>query len=489
MRVRYVIFLFAILFAACTKESNRLVIKGKVAKYSKNYVLFAYDSIGCGLSFNVDTIKIDNSGSFVVNKDRLLSNAFLLFEEAKPIRLTLPRSLNKPISIDLDCSKPDSVQFEGEQAAFLKFDLAQKKYWMKIFQEMSVKHPELASGNNQNPLYFVIQDSITQLRIQYLDKYFADSNITGKEDFISNERNSLVYSSLYYRMSVPKNEIIEQLAFYKNPNDSSANSLTYSEEVSFSDDNLFEINYYQKFMNDFIMKAVRVENPQGNFSSYELYLDKGLNVIDKWFKKPQTNFKQKIIFINHLISSATMFKAPVNIDQFQAAIEKLRKSENASKYLSPVNDNLKKLKESMSKFSIGARAPNFELKDSNGKVFHLSDFKNKIIFIDVWASWCGPCVANIPKWNDLVEKYSGNNEFQFLSVSIDDNVSDWAKAEAKFKPYGLKLIADVGGYKSVFAKSFELHVIPAYISIDKEGNILSFSSSISDFQKIISKDN
>jgi thiol-disulfide isomerase/thioredoxin len=489
MRVKYVIFLFAILFAACTKESNRLFIKGKVANYSKSYVLFAYDSIGCGLSFNVDTIKIDTNGSFAINKDRLLSNAFLLFEDAKPIRLTLSRSLNQPISINLDCTKPDSIQFEGEQAAFLKFDLAQMRYWTKIFQEMSKKHPELGSGNNQNPLYFVIQDSITQLRIQYLDKYFADSNITGKEDFISNERNSLVYSNLYYRMSVPENKIIEQLAFYQNPNDKSANSLTYSKEVSFSDDNLFEINYYQKFMNDFIMKAVRKENPQGNFSSYELYLDKGLAVIDKWFKKPQTNFKQKIIFMNHLISTATMFKAPVNIDQFQAEIEKLRKSENAGKYLSIVNDNLKKLKESMSKFSIGTRAPNFELKNSNGKVFHLSDFKNKIIFIDVWASWCGPCVANIPEWNDLVEKYSGNNEFQFLSVSIDDNVSDWAKAEARFKPNGLKLIADLGGFKSVFAKSFEINVIPAYISIDKEGNILSFSSSISDLQEIITKKN
>ena len=150
MRVKYVIFLFAILFSACTKESNRLFIKGKVANYSKSYVLFAYDSIGCGLSFNVDTIKIDINGSFAINKDHLLSNAFLLFEEAKPIRLTIPRSFNQPISIDLDCTKPDSIQFEGEQAAFLKFDLAQKKYWMKIFQEMSKKHPELGSGNNQN---------------------------------------------------------------------------------------------------------------------------------------------------------------------------------------------------------------------------------------------------------------------------------------------------------------------------------------------------
>jgi thiol-disulfide isomerase/thioredoxin len=290
-------------------------------------------------------------------------------------------------------------------------------------------------------------------------------------------------------MTDPKDEIIEQLAFYKKSNENSANSLHFSKEVSFSDDNLFEIGFHNKFMNEFIMKTVRVENPQGNFSSYDFYLGNGLNVIDKWFKKPETKVLQKIIFLNYLIKTATMFKANVNIDQFQSEIEKLRKSENVSKQLHLVNDNLKKLKESMSKFSIGASAPNFELKDSNGKVFHLSDFKNKIIFIDVWASWCGPCVANIPKWNDLVEKYSGNNDFQFISVSIDDNVSVWAKGVEKFKPKGLELIADVGGFKSIFAKSFEINVIPEYISIDKKGNILSFSGSMSDLQEIISKIN
>ena len=489
MRVRFIILLFVILFAACTKESNQFFIKGKVTNYSKDYVLFVHDSIGYGLSVCIDTIKIDNNGSFAVNKDRLLSDAFLLFEETKPIRLTLSRSLNKPISIDLDCSKPDSVKIEGEQAAFLKFDLAQNKYWMKVFQEMSEKHAELASRNIQSQKYHIVQDTITRLRIQYLNNYFAHLNITGKEDYISNERNSLVYSNLYYRMSGQKNEIIEQLAFYQKSNKNSENSLTYSNEVSFSDENLFENNYYQKFMNDFIMSAVRVENPQGNFSSYELYLDKGLNVIDKWFKIPQTKVLQKIIFVNHLISTATIFKATVSIDQFQAEIEKLRKSENASKYLRPVEDNLQRSKKSTTKFLSGVRAPDFELQDTKGKVYKLSDFKNKIVFIDVWASWCKPCVSNLPKWNDMVERYSGNNDFQFISVSIDDNISKWIKGVEKFRPNGLKLFAGDNGFNSAFAKSFEIRAIPAYISIDKEGNILSFPESISDLQEIIKRNN
>ena len=398
----------------------------------------------------------------------------------------MSRSLNKPISIDLDCSKPDSVQIEGEQAAFLTFDIAQMKYWMKIYKEMSDKHSELASGNNQNQKYHVVQDTITELRIQYLDKYFADLSITGKEEFISNERNSLVYSNLYYRMSGQQNEIIEQLAFYQKSNE---NSLTYSNEVSFSDENLFENNSYREFMNDFIMNAVRVENPQGNFSSYEFYLDNGLNVIDKWFQKPQTRVLQKIIFINHLINIATIFKGTLSIDQFQVVTEKLRKSENASKYLIAVEDNLQRLKKSMAKLSSGARAPDFELQDTNGKVFKLSDFKNKTIFIDVWASWCKPCVSNIPKWNDMVEKYSRNNDVQFISISIDDDISKWIKGVEKFRPSGLKLFAGDNGFNSAFAKSFEISGIPKYISIDKKGNIISFSGSISDLQEIIKRNN
>ena len=489
MRVRFTIFLFAILIAACTKESNRLLIKGKVVNSSKDYVLFVYDSTGYGLSICIDTIKIDNNREFTVNKDDLISGAFLIFEETKPIRLTLPRSLNKPISIDLDCSKPDSLQIKGKQAAFLKFDLAQKKYWMKVFHEMSDKHSELAAGNNQSLVYHTVQDTITELRIQFLNNYFKNLDISGKEDYISDERNSLLYSNLYYRMSGQKDEIIELLSFYQKSKENLENFLSYSNEVTFSDENLFENKYYREFMNDFIMRVVKVENPQGNLSSYEFYLDKGINVIDKWFKIPQTKVLQKIIFVNHLISNVIAFKESVRIHKFQVEIEKLRKSENTNKYLISVEENLQRLKKSMSKFSSGASAPDFELKDTNGKVFKLSDFKNKIIFIDVWASWCKPCVSSFPKWNDLVEKHSENNDFQFISVSMDDNINKWIKGVEKFQPNGLKLFAGDGGFNSAFAKSFEILSIPEYISIDKEGNILSYSGSISDLQEIIKRNN
>lgn len=487
MKIKITILLFAILFVACTKEEKQLSINGIISNYSKDYALFISDTTGFGLATSIDTIKIDNNGILYFKKDLLNSNAVLIFEDTNPITLTIPFSLNEPINIDLDFSKPDSIKIRGEQAAFVQFYVDQQKYWMEIYQEMSNKHPELASSDNQSKKYHIIQDTITRLRIQYLNNYFEDLNLTGKEDQITDERNSLLYSNLYFRMSGQKNEIIEKLAFYQKSNLNSKNFLTYSNEVIFSDVNLFVNDYYREFVNDFIMKAVRVENPQGEFSSFEFYLNKGLSVIDQWFQTSQTNSLQKLVFINHLINTAIIFEESVIINDFQVAIEDLRKSEYASIYLRPIEDNLQQLHNSMSKSLIGTKAPDFELKDINGKVHKLSDFGNKLLFIDVWASWCKPCVSSLPEWNIMVEKHSGNNNFQFISVSIDDDINNWVKGVGKFKPKGVNLFTGGKEFDSPFAKSFEINEIPTYFSIDKQGNIMAISSSVSEVQEITNK--
>jgi len=485
MKNTIITVLFAILFIACSQERNKLTITGIVSNYSKDYILFISDTTNVGLTTSIDTIKIDKEGSFNINPNTLSSNALLIIEHSKPIRLTIPNILKTPINIDIDCSVPDSIKVKGKQAKFVEFYLEQQKYWIEIYQNMSKKHIVLAKGNNQSPKYHMIQDTITQLRIQYLNKFFKDLNISGREQFIENERNSLVYSNLYYRMSGQKNEIIKRLAFYKKSN--VKNVLTYSNEIDFSDENLFKNRYYQKFMNDFIMKAVRVENPNADFSSFELYLNKGLDVIDEWFQAPQTNGLQKIIFINDLISTAKTINESVRVNEFQTVLKNLRNDAYASDYIRLVENNLKQLDNSMLKFSPGTKAPDFELKDINGKVYGLPDFKDKIIIIDVWASWCKPCISSIPKWNDLNDKYSYNNNYQFISVSIDEDYNKWINGMDRFKPKGLLLYSGNKGFDSPFAKSFEIKGIPKYISIDKEGNIISISSSISDLKKNINK--
>src|SRR4051794_21609368 len=71
----------------------------------------------------------------------------------------------------------------------------------------------------------------------------------------------------------------------------------------------------------------------------------------------------------------------------------------------------------------GKRAPAFELNDYTGKKVRLDDYKGKVVFVNFWATWCGPCKYEIPMFVDLQQRY-GAQGLAFLGISVDDPVED-----------------------------------------------------------------
>jgi thiol-disulfide isomerase/thioredoxin len=474
-------FIFlACLLSACEEEPKKIQISGEILNNKNDFVLFVKDSTGIGLSTIIDTIKIDSKGNFSFDSNILKSDGLFVFNETQPLRLLIPKELTTSIKIDLNLLKPDSIKIIGKQADFINYYIDQQKYWMKLEKSMSDKHSVLASRNTSDINYYLIQDTITQFRIKYLEKYFTDSKIINQSRFVNSQKNSLIYSNLYYRMSGKSPDIVEKLKFYSKSDE----ILNYSDIVDFSDKNLFANREYVNFTNDVIMSIVRFENPEKDLSSYELYLYKGFSVIDNLYKNSETNYLQKVVFLNHLISTAKIFKNSINISEFQNTINSLKKQKNNSN-LELIEYQLRQVENSMAKFSVGKKAPDFEIENIDGKKYKSSDFANKIVFIDVWASWCGPCISSFPKWNKLIKDYSHNNEFSFLTVSLDNDKSKWTKALEKLNLSGLKLYAGSKAFDSQFATSFEIKSLPSYIVIDAKGNMISVSSSINDFENII----
>lgn len=119
--------------------------------------------------------------------------------------------------------------------------------------------------------------------------------------------------------------------------------------------------------------------------------------------------------------------------------------------------------------SPGVRAPQFELADIKGGHVDLDQLKGKYVLIDVWATWCGPCKAEHPYWEQLIEDYN-KYDIHFVSVSIDKDKAAWEKMVKEESMKGVHLH---GGTKSkAFQEDYLINGIPHYILIDPDGNIV-----------------
>ena len=120
----------------------------------------------------------------------------------------------------------------------------------------------------------------------------------------------------------------------------------------------------------------------------------------------------------------------------------------------------------------GMQAPDFIAENPENEKVSLADLNGKKVYIDVWATWCGPCIAEIPSLKELEEELG--DEIQFVSVSIDQqkDKEKWAKFIMEKELGGLQLMAD-GAWKSDIAKSYNIKGIPRFLLLDEEGKIIT----------------
>lgn len=116
----------------------------------------------------------------------------------------------------------------------------------------------------------------------------------------------------------------------------------------------------------------------------------------------------------------------------------------------------------------GNPSPDFKMTDINGKEYTLADFKGKVVYIDVWATWCAPCQGELPHLKELQQMFQGTN-VRFISMSIDKDKAAWEKQVKEEKLGGIQLYA---GPESQFCTDYKIQGIPHFILIDKEGKII-----------------
>ena len=155
-------------------------------------------------------------------------------------------------------------------------------------------------------------------------------------------------------------------------------------------------------------------------------------------------------------------------DLYKKLDEGLLKKYPSSSYTKSFHESLAQ----KNQINIGSTAPEINLNTPEGKPLALSSLKGKVVLVDFWASWCGPCRAENPNIVAAYNKYVGKG-FDIYSVSLDRELDKWKAAIEKDHLVWKNHVSDLKYWQSPVVKLYNFEAIPTNVLIDKEGKIIA----------------
>jgi thiol-disulfide isomerase/thioredoxin len=215
------------------------------------------------------------------------------------------------------------------------------------------------------------------------------------------------------------------------------------------------------------------------FDETIVYTGKGAN--ENNFLAQTALADESFDFDGLMTAEESVFKQKVK-EKFSSDIAKLEKAQLDSEFTTMYKKNLEQSEKSLSYYYEQNQAvakmnnkpsPTFDYENHKGGKTKLEDLKGKYVYVDVWATWCGPCRAEIPHLKEIEKKYHGKN-IEFVSISIDTkkDYDKWKNFVKEKELGGVQLFAD-NDWNSKFVTDFGITGIPRFILIDPKGNVVN----------------
>jgi thiol-disulfide isomerase/thioredoxin len=352
-----------------------------------------------------------------------------------------------------------TIEFHGNNANHYN-------YFVDYYREHNLPHamftkPDFSDVFELSPKEFkTYRKSKVNSDLKFLEEFISDNDVTAEfEQYCRIEINYSYYYALASYTSLR--------TYFKKIKDTLPDDF-YSELTGelFNNDEFLISEKYCSAM------AMYIDNiKSGTYVDAVSFYNKALNYLSKELNNKSLSYYQAKAISGLLISDAPNKFKDSTVNNF------INKSKYPDYIPSITSLYSKSLVSRTEKLPMDVL--NSEIMDTNGNYQTLGNvlkqFKNKVIYIDVWASFCGPCKIEMP-YSEKIKQKLGNKDVAFLYFTIDKDVNKWKKAIDGFGITGLNyLIKD--DLNSNIAKHFNIIGVPHYILIDKHGNVVFPSAS------------
>ncbi|MCF8281619.1 MAG: TlpA family protein disulfide reductase [Bacteroidales bacterium] len=187
--------------------------------------------------------------------------------------------------------------------------------------------------------------------------------------------------------------------------------------------------------------------------------------MDKMLAQIPSNSRTYMLAMGGIINGLQAAKSPLLGNYAQRYLEKYQKTEPEAAA------QVAQLLKMSGSFVNGGEAPDFTMNDTEGNPVKLSDFRGKVMLVDFWASWCGPCRRENPHVVELYNHYHKKG-FDVLGVSLDKSKEPWLKA---IKDDGLvwNHVSDLKYWSNAAAQLYGVTSIPHTVLVGKDGKIIA----------------
>ncbi|MDZ4666349.1 MAG: TlpA disulfide reductase family protein [bacterium] len=426
---------------------KRTVVNGEVIQYAEQTSMIQYYATPFQNNLNQVEMTLDAKGRFETSITILENQVVNLFLGSDIVKIHVHPGDSIFVRIKHVNGKR-SQEFYGTSADDAAWPEKQRNFFIQSFESPTFSNTLLTAMGTKSPeLFKLYLDSVIDTKTAYLNK--NSQNLSPKfihwqkaEIKYEMECFRLNYPSWFYSMrGLPDQEVKVEPSYFD-----------YLNEFAIHDSFSIGSNQYRLWLKYYYM--------------YELKKLKKPYTATDMFQLAKVYFRGEILknFQLHLWADIILYGQLTDAQEMYPMVKAKMGNEDAFKIL-------EKIYEEKLPFKTGADAIRFTLKSIDGQPVSLSDFKGKVVYIDFWASWCGPCLREVPAGEDLKKAFAGK-EVVFLNISIDEDENKWRESVKSKGISGIHLLANSQNNPAVL-EAYRIVSIPSYFLVGKDGKILA----------------